>query len=193
MLSRTVLLLKQENHESHSTWVKHHRNRNVIVALVVVGVLSMVVLAVSSLGSSAGVKVGQTAPDFTAQDINNSNFHLYGHLGTPVLLEFMRTTCSHCMNEAPTLTSLYSSYQSHMVFVSISVDPTGDTASAMSSFAQTYGQSWTFIRDVSGLTGTYGVSGTPTMFLLDKNCVVRYSFVGETSMMTLQSAVQSLT
>ena len=175
----------------HPTWVKHHRKRNIIVMLVVAGALSMTLMFAASL-SSTGIKVGQKAPDFNVQDINNNYFHLYGHQGTPVLVEFMRTTCSHCVNEAPVLASLWSNHQSQMVFVSISVDPTGDTPNILSGFSTTYHQTWTWIRDLSGLAGTYGISGTPTTFLLDKDSVVKFSFVGEASLQTLESAVQSL-
>ncbi len=182
--------MKQEKHGSHPTWVKHHRRRNILVLVMVTGILAAVVLGVSFLSSSVGARVGQQAPDFTAQDINNNVFHLYGHKGTPMLVELMRTTCSHCMNEAPTLASLWSNHQSQMVFVSISTS--GDSPSMMMSFAQSYHQSWTMAQDLSGITGTYGVTGTPTMFLLDRNCIVKYSFQGETSLQTLENAVQSL-
>jgi len=63
--------MKQEKHDSHSSWVKHHRNRNLIVLIIVAGALSMVVMVVASL-SNTGVKVGQKAPDFTVQDINEA-------------------------------------------------------------------------------------------------------------------------
>ncbi len=171
--------------------MKHHRRRNILVLIIVAGILSVVVLGVS-LFASGGVKVGQQAPDFTVQDINSNYFHLYGHSGTPVLLEFMRTTCSHCVNEAPTLASLWTNHQSHIVMVSISVDPSGDSTRVLASFATTYNQPWTWVRDTSGLAGTYGVNGTPTMFLLDKQGVVRYIFQGEVSLQTLENAVQSL-
>lgn len=175
----------------HPTWVKHHRNRNIIVILIVAAVLSTVVMVAVSL-SSTGVKVGQLAPGFNVQDINNNYFNLYSQQGTPVLIEFMRTTCSHCIDEAPVLASLYSSHQGHIVFVSISVDPTGDTTSVLSSFSKSYNQPWTFIRDTSGLSGKYGVVGTPTMFLLDKNSIVKYTFPGETTQQTLENAIQTV-
>ncbi len=175
----------------HATWVKHHTKRNIIVILIVAGALSMAVIVAASL-SSSGIKVGQKAPDFNVQDINNNNFHLYGQQGTPVLVEFMRTTCSHCVNEASVLASLYSSHQGHIVFVSISVDPTGDTPSVLSGFSTTYHQPWSFVRDMSGIGASYGIIGTPTMFLLDKSSIVRYSYQGEATQQTLENAVQTL-
>ncbi len=171
--------------------MKHHRRRNILVLVIVAHILSVVVLGVA-ITSSAGVKVGQQAPDFTAQDIGNNYFHLYGHTGTPVLIEFMRTTCPHCINKGATLTTLWSNHQSQMVFVSISIDPSGDSPGVMMSFSQSYHQPWTMMRDMSGLTGTYGVTGTPTMFLLDKQSVVRDLFQGETSLQALENAVQPL-
>jgi cytochrome oxidase Cu insertion factor (SCO1/SenC/PrrC family) len=185
--------MKPERHAQHphSTWVKHHRKRNIIVIMIVAGALSMAVMVAASL-SATGVKVGQKAPDFTAQDINNNYFQLYGHQGTPVLIEFMRTTCSHCVNEAPVLASFWSNHQNQMVLVSVSTDPAGDTPSVLMAFSTTYHQPWAFIRDTTQLTGTYGVSGTPTIFLLDKNSVVRYSFQGETSLQTLESSLQTI-
>jgi peroxiredoxin len=194
-LSPRNLKVKREAQAKHShpTWVKHHRNRNIIVILIVAAVLSTAVMVAVSL-SSTGVKVGQKAPDFNVLDINNNYFHLYGHQGTPMLLEFMYTTCPHCVNEAPILASLYSSHQTQMAFVSISVSwsQPPDTPSTLTAFSTKYNEPWTFVQDTSGLTGSYGVTSTPTMFLLDKNSVVRYNFVGETSQQTLENAVQAI-
>ncbi|HZY46307.1 MAG TPA: TlpA disulfide reductase family protein [Candidatus Bathyarchaeia archaeon] len=173
---------------SHPTWVKHHKKRNAAITAIIVSVL-VIVIVIASLPSS-NVKAGQRAPDFTIQSINGKSFQLYAQT-TSVFMEFMRTTCSHCQNEAPSLTTLYSQYGSRVVFVSISIG-LGDTPSMIQSFAAQYNQTWTFALDTSGLTQTYGVQGTPTIFVLDKSHVVQNIFAGETSLSTLQDALNGV-
>jgi cytochrome c biogenesis protein CcmG, thiol:disulfide interchange protein DsbE len=193
-LELSRLLVRSEKRTVHSTWVKHHRKRN--AAILGSAVLIVVVIAIVVIGFvGAGVKIGQRVPDFTLQDVmTGSSFHLYDFSGkTPVLLEFMRTTCSHCQNEAPVLSQLYSTYVGKVAFVSITIDPANDQPSVLKGFAQTHNSMWTWLIDKDqSTTNAYGISGTPTIFLLDKNMVLQQQFVGEAGSSTLESGIQSI-
>jgi cytochrome c biogenesis protein CcmG, thiol:disulfide interchange protein DsbE len=175
----------------HPTWVKHHGKRN--VAILGSGAFIIVIIAIVIIGFlGAEVKIGQKAPDFTLQDVmTGSNFHLYDLNGkSPVVLEFMRTTCSHCIYEAPILSQLHSTYQGKVAFVSVSID---DQPSVLRSFAHNYNSTWYWLID-NGATTTnmYGISGTPTIFLLDKNLVVQNLFNGQVESSKLQAGIQSI-
>lgn len=136
------------------------------------------------------------APDFnlpivgpnglTGQKVSLSSFR-----GKVVLLEFMVPQCSHCQNMAPVLEKLYQQYgSSNVVLLSVSGSWNGATAKDAASFIQNYHSSWTYVYDSSGMVfNTYGVTGTPTFFLIDKNGQIVKTYPGETSYETLAADI----
>ncbi len=182
--------MKHENGRTHATWVEHHKRRNYAILGLVTALLVIIIIGVSSI-PPYGVQVGQKAPDFSATDINNNPFQLAAK-GTPVLLEFMATSCGACASQAPILSQLYPDHKTHVEFVSISIDPTRDQPSVLSTYATAHNSPWTWIRDSSGVGQTYGVTRTPTIFLVDSNGTVRNRFNRVTELQTLDQACQAL-
>ena len=92
----------------------------VIVAIVVtVGLLSRNVVpsnATKAVGN-APIKVGDTAPEFTAQT-NAGTFDLAG-VSTPVLLEVFATWCPHCQHEAAVLNHVAAKYAGKLAIVEL--------------------------------------------------------------------------
>ncbi len=184
--------MKNNPVRTKQTWVKHHRRRNLTVFSIVTATLIIIIIGLASVPST-GVQVGQQAPDFTVQDVSNgANFRLFDQLVQPMLLEFMTTSCPHCTREAPILSDLFSRHGTRMHFLSISIDPFTDQAGVLMTYSQMHTMPWTFARDTNGVGSTYGVTGTPTMFLLDTNGVIRYRFNGETDLQTLENGVSSI-
>ncbi len=175
---------------SHSR-IKHHRKRNATVLVVSVALVALVIIMVVMAGHP-GVSVGQQAPDFSIPDITGATFHLYGATPAPVLIEFMATRCVHCQNEAPTLASLYPQYSGKVTFLSISIDTGYDTASILQSFSQNHNAPWTWARDANGVATAYGVTGTPTIVLLDSGHIVKFRWEGETSTAVLSNALSAV-
>lgn len=184
-------MTKTHASKTRQTWVKHHKRRNLFVFSLVAATLLLVIIGLSMV-QSTGVQIGQQAPDFTVQDVNGANFRLFDHLGQPMLLEFMTTSCSHCTKEAPILSDLYAKHGTQIHFISISIDTFTDQAAVLMRYSQMHTMPWTFTRDTNGVGSTYGVTGTPTMFLLDKNGVIRFRFSGETDLQTLESGVSAI-
>jgi thiol-disulfide isomerase/thioredoxin len=128
------------------------------------------------------------APDFTlpivaANGLTGQSLTLSSLQGKVVLLEFMEPWCPHCQNMAPTLESLNKAYSSqNVVFISVSGPWQGATSNDAAKFIQSYGSSWTYLYDSSGTTmSAYGVTGTPTFFIIGKNGAVITSLQGEQS------------
>ncbi len=139
----------------------------------------------SSTMTTATTKVS-VAPDFTlpivgASGLNGQSLTLSSLRGKVVLLEFMEPWCPHCQNMAPTLENLNKAYGSqNVVFVSVAGPWQGATSGDTAKFIQTYGSSWTYLYDSSGTTvSAYGVTGTPTIFIIGKNGAVITSLQGE--------------
>ncbi len=135
------------------------------------------------------------APDFTlpvvgANGLTGQSVTLSSFRGKVVLLEFMEPWCPHCQKMAPTLEALHGQYGSSVVFISVSGPWNGATAGDAAKFIQTYGSTWTYLYDSSGsIMSSYGVSGTPTFFIVGKNGSVVTSLQGEQTSDALAAAI----
>jgi protein-disulfide isomerase len=137
-----------------------------------------------------------TAPDFTlpvvdANGLTGQRATLSAFRGKVVLMEFMEPWCPHCQNMAPVLESLYKQYGSqNVVFISIAGPWQGATSGDTARFIQTYGSSWTYFYDSSGTTmSAYGVTATPTFFIIGKDGSIFTTLQGEQSYDTLANAL----
>lgn len=136
------------------------------------------------------------APDFTLPVVNGNGLTgqtvtLSSFRGQVVLLEFMEPWCPHCQKMAPILESLHTQYGSSVVFISVAGPWNGATASDTAKFIQTYGSTLTYVYDSSGTTmgNVYGVTSTPTFFVIGKNGSVVTSLQGEQTAETLAAAL----
>lgn len=126
------------------------------------------------------------APDFTlpvvgSNGLTGEKISLSQFKGKVVFLEFMVPWCGHCQNMAPVLESLYKQYRSqNVVFISVSGAWNGATVDDAAQFIRTYHSDWIYVYDSSGAVfNSYGVTATPTFFIITKNGVVANTYSGE--------------
>jgi len=136
------------------------------------------------------------APDFTlpvvdANGLTGQQVSLSSFRGKVVLLEFMEPWCPHCQNMAPALESLYKQFGSqNVVFISVAGPWQGATSDDTAKFVHDYGSSWTYVYDSSGSTmSMYGVTGTPTFFVIGKDGSIVTTLQGELTYDTLASVL----
>jgi len=133
------------------------------------------------------------APDFALTDVDGSTFRLSDQQGKVVVLEFMRTTCSACVSEAPTLADLRTKFLlDNVVMVTVTVDPAGDTDVVFRNFRNQNMMGWIAARDTARVYQKYSVQATPTIFIIDKDGHIRYQHVGVTESSVLISEIGSL-
>jgi thiol-disulfide isomerase/thioredoxin len=98
--------------------------------------------------------------------------------GKVVLVDFWATWCGPCNAEIPRVKDLYKTYHAKgLEIVGVDCDSDDDTVNA---FTKDKEMTWTQLREESQseepwhpLAKQWGVSGIPTMFLLDKKGVLR--------------------
>ncbi len=115
--------------------------------------------------------IGATAPDFKTKDINGNPVDLHQINANKTVLVFWASWCPHCMKEAlPVLKKLYDEHKGDFEVVAISVD---ENARNVKNAVQANGYEWITIAEGKGWDGDipleYGISGTPTFFILDKD------------------------
>ena len=142
----------------------------------VVAAIVLVVFAVVLLNPfrGTGVNIGDVAPDFSAEMSTSGSVTLSNYRGQPTLLEFMDVDCEYCVREAPILAAVYGNYSARVHFLSVDANFVGspDTPSRIQDFKTTHGTPWVHAIPDPKVVSDYGVTGTPTTFILDRNGVV---------------------
>ena len=167
----------------------------IIVALVV-AVVIVAIIASQYIGHGK-ISTGSPAPNFSLTDTNGVTVTLSLWKGSPVLIEFMDVDCPYCKEEAPVLQTLYVAYNAQGAkFVSIDMNFEGpaDTPYRVNSFRTNYSTPWSYCLDTGqSVVAAYGVSSTPTVFIVDKAGNVYGSYVGvnEASQSNLAAALKA--
>ena len=187
-------------------------NRGVMFALAGFTALLILVVAAIAIYSTVGsgqssqnaqnftpdrqglLPIGSKAPDFTVNTIDDGNASLYGKNKGATMLVLFASWCPHCQAEAPTISSLEKKYPDlRVMMVSIPDTKTGweqgDNPQDVRKFVNTYDIKGPAAYDPA-VGRTYKVSGTPTIYIIDKNNKIVASNSGETPAGVLEGWIQ---
>ncbi len=126
--------------------------------------------------SSYAIEVGSPAPDFSLKTLEGKDVRLGDYKGkNPVYLIFWATWCPVCEEEIPNLKAIYSRFQPKgLVLLAINVG-INDSLKKAALYKEKHKLPYAVLFDNDGsITKSYGVMGTPTMIVMDKNGIIRY-------------------
>ena len=114
---------------------------------------------------------GQPAPDFKARTMKGNEINLYQVKADRTLLIFWASWCPHCTATLPGLEKYYNPKDTKKLqIIAVSVDT---KRKAVEKAIKDEGYQWPVIAQLKGwdspIALNYGVSATPTFFLLDQN------------------------
>lgn len=142
--------------------------------------ITVVAVAVATSLVFADLKAGVKAPSFSLPTLEGKTFTLsscFEKPAKPVLMDVWATWCGPCKREIPYLVELHKNYKDEVVFVGVSVDTDKE---AVKRFVSSAGIKYTIALDpkASRIGSSYEVEGYPTLYLIDKQGVVRYVHAG---------------
>ena len=138
--------------------------------------------------------IGSKAPNFTVNTIDGGKASLGGGNKSATLLVLFASWCPHCQAEAPTISELEKKYPDMRVMMVSIPDANagweqGDNPQNVRKFVNTYDIKGPAAYDPA-VGRTYKVSGTPTLYVLDKNDKIVASNTGETPAGVLEGWIQ---
>ncbi len=155
-----------------------------LTGLVIVAIAALAVLSTTGGGGTQGftpndeglIPVGERAPGFTAEAVGGGSVSV-GEGGAPAtMLVFFATWCPHCQNEAPILSELESQYED-LRMIMVGIDGEDDPENVL-QFVERYDIESPAVYEPS-LGEEYGVSGYPTVYVLDESNEVIGAHSGE--------------
>ena len=152
--------------------------------LVVGAVLPLVLLVVwaallvSRGGQAAGAQIGTAAPDFALTDLDGNSIRLADLRGRPVIVNFWASWCGPCVEEFPLLRDARVAHRADgLTVVGIVVR---DNSEAARAFMARMGATWAAAMDPGEqVAQSYGFSGPPESFFIDRAGVVRGRQIGQ--------------
>lgn len=132
-------------------------------------------------GGIQQVAVGAQAPPFSARMVDGSGRirRLADYKGNVILLNVWATWCEPCKAEMPTLEKLYQTYgPSGLKIVAVSIDETASDDSVR-AYARNMGLTFDILHDPQyAIEKTYQVMGYPESFVIDRDGVIRKTWLG---------------
>jgi thiol-disulfide isomerase/thioredoxin len=153
-------------------------------ALVIVVIAALAVFSATGGGSTGNftpnneglIPVGEKAPGFTAETVGGGSVSVGDGEAGATMLVFFATWCPHCQREAPVMSELETQYDD-LQLVMVGIDAQ-DNPDKVRQFAEEYDIESPAVYEPL-LGSEYGVSGYPTVYVLDENNKVVGAHSGE--------------
>ena len=120
-----------------------------------------------------GADQRRRAPGFALLDGKMKLHDLYDYRGKPVIVEFMLTTCPHCMTFAGILYKVQKKYGDKVGILSIANPP--DNFNSVGRFVETNKITYPVMLDIGQVAYSYMLKGSftqPQIFLVDGNGII---------------------
>lgn len=150
---------------------------------IIIALIGIIGLFYAGLGrdprSIPSVLVGKEAPPFSGPDVQTGeNLSLSSYKGKVVVLNFWASWCQECRLEHQALLSINGQFRSHPDFVMLGIDYQDQPVDA-TAFLSSFGSTYPHVRDIKGTIAIdYGVYGVPETFVIDKQGIIRFKYVG---------------
>jgi cytochrome c biogenesis protein CcmG, thiol:disulfide interchange protein DsbE len=163
------------------------------VGILLASILVVMIFAVISKGKvTAGVPIGKRPLDVALKDFAGKSVVIPDDVeGKVVFMHFWVSSCSYCVKEMCTLESFSRKHYAEGVRA-FSINA-GETRHNAMRYMENLKISYPILLDPDlSVARTYGVSGVPTTYILDRQGVLRFKILGEITSDKLDNIARTL-
>lgn len=134
------------------------------------------------------------APDFSVTDSEGTAVKLSDFSGKPVIINFWASWCSPCKEEMPEFQSAWTEFGDDITFMMVNAtDGARETEESARAFIEKQGYTFPIYYDTAlEAVNTYGITGFPTTFFIDKDGYVMAVAEGMINEKTLRTGIDLL-
>lgn len=132
------------------------------------------------------------APDFSLKDINGNAVKLSDYKGKVIILNFWAVWCKYCKLEMPDINELNKELEkdNDTVILAVNVQESSDT---VKNYLSSNKIDLKVLLDQDGsVSQTYGISGYPTTFIINKDGTLYTYISGATDKETLKKILEKI-
>lgn len=150
----------------------------VLVALLLVGLAIIVVSVKKEDAQPVRAVEGFPAPGLTVFDEGGKAYSISEMRGSVVLINFWATWCPPCREEMPSLQKLYDSFKNNQGFRMVTILYRDDYQKAIDYLKGNNYMLPVFIDQKEKSAFSYGVTGVPETYIVDKQGMLRSKVIG---------------
>jgi len=122
-------------------------------------------------------QISKPASDFALKDITGNEIKLSSLKGKAVMVNFWATWCHPCREEIPDLQKSYEENKDKgFIILRVNIK---ENESKVSKFVKDFKITYPVLLDIDGsVSNEYQVFGVPMSFFIDKNGIIKDTFVG---------------
>ncbi len=146
----------------------------------------------STSDASSTQQASVMAPDFNLKDLEGNTVRLSDYRGKIVILNFWAVWCRYCIEEMPDLNELDKELKNGNDAVIIAVD-SQESPETVKKYLTSNNITLNVVLDQDGsVTQTYGISGFPTTFIINRDGSVYTYIPGKTDKETLKEILDEV-
>jgi len=175
-----------------------------LCAVCLTAFISLIVIAPSLNAAEKGtgleettlLSTGSDAPSFSLKTLDNKPYTLSDHMGKkPVLLFFWSFFCGPCREEMPVLNEIFTSFgKEKLEFVGVNLDGKGLSKAIKRYLEESKFQFTAVFDELKGfeylVADPYGITGTPTVYIVDTKGKIAFSAVGKIEPAELKKVIE---
>jgi len=123
-------------------------------------------------------ETGSAPPDFELTDINNNRIKIAELKGSVVLVNFWATWCGSCVEEIPSMERMFRLLSGDSRFKVVTILYKDDLQRAKDYMSQNGYTLPVYMNPDSSAEKTFGITGIPETFILDKKGILRHKVIG---------------
>lgn len=135
----------------------------------------------STVENESGLKVGQTAPDFTLMTLDGKEAKLSDYRGKKVILNFWATWCPPCKAEIPHMEKYYkkSAKDDNVEILAVNLKKSDKDEDYIKDFVKSYDMTYPVLLDTDGeQQEQYQIVTIPTTYFIDTKGKIQTTITG---------------